>query len=379
PNVIERWNPQKDAEVWRGDPGNARKVSEKNAPDPDVRRLVLALFADAVESAEYVSSTSWSTTVNTGYTSLNVGPNSVISINPGHLAICVDLNDMSPDDIQRLQEHSLHFDLEELFSKAFPTFRWVRVPYEQVTSLLSIIGPTSAACARRAAEKVQTRGTFWFSHAPGMIKYLNEELNILIPQPTYVSIPPTTFTRRFWKISPGSGATLWDQFKQRNLIAVRWVEVSDLSTLLTDSLASFRTVLSENQEVAAAGQVSLTHTAKQLWYFGHEMQIGDKVLAYGQGRILGWSLITSDYDYVSQDLSIPHQRQVTWESVAPIDTVTIAPELAAKLRRVTTIIELTAEEFEEATNPSDEPVSTTPKLADLASVTFVDKVELEDL
>ena len=154
-------------------------------------------------------------------------------------------------------------------------------------------------------------------------------------------------------------------------------DLNDLSALTFDEFKLNLKMIPALMDINAG---SLTHTTKQLWWFGIEMQAGDRVLAYGKGNVQGWGTIAGDYEFNDVDAGFPHQRRVVWDSTDAIPSGSLPTSVASKLKQVTTIIELTADEFQDATGPDtdiDPPPTVTSE--DLAAETHMDVAELEDL
>lgn len=190
---------------------------------------------------------------------------------------------------------------------------------------------------------------------------------------------PASDTRRhYWKISPGGGANRWSMFRSEDLIAVNWVESGDLTDLPSDTFTDFKTAISQVPAMTRLGSQAVANAAKQLWYFSHEMCIGDFVLAYGNSSILGWAIIQGNYEYRGGNGEYPHQRSVVWQPFSVRLTATLSPELASKLKHITTVMELTQEEFADATESYDPPIGL-PPIEELRAATYMDDVDLKDL
>ena len=220
--------------------------------------------------------------------------------------------------------------------------------------------------------------------APADFQFFDPEIQELwVPMTPPKEETDATIRRRYWKISPGEGAHRWSMFRQEDVIAVNWTKAGDLGQLPQQSLEDFKKALGSIPAFAESGPNGIASAAKQLWYFEHEMQIGDHVLAYGNSSVLGWAVVQGQYAYRQSYDEYPHQRAVAWQPFTTILTSTLSPDLANKLKHLTTLKELTQEEFEEATVQSPPPIVqppvSGPTIPDLAAATYMDTAELDDL
>lgn len=115
---------------------------------------------------------------------------------------------------------------------------------------------------------------------------------------------------RYWTIAPGENARLWEDFKQKQIIAIGW---DDLGNLLNykDKEAIRRTL----QQVEKT-ESSKKNDALACYEFAYVMQIGDYVFAKkGVDTIVGFGRVTSNYRYDPSRTEYHHVRKVTWLSV----------------------------------------------------------------
>lgn len=148
----------------------------------------------------------------------------------------------------------------------------------------------------------------------------------------------------YWKVSPGKGASAWEEFEKREIIGVHFFDVGDIRLVSPSSIEELKEEIKKSTK--ATGQ-ALTHATKQLWMFYNDMKIGDLVCAYGRKNIVGWGEIIGDYEYQEDDLIYCHRRKVKWLFNGSISIDSFSPELQEKLQQVKTIIELNDIEFEE--------------------------------
>ena len=131
-----------------------------------------------------------------------------------------------------------------------------------------------------------------------------------------------------WLIAPGAGARLWGECLESGIVAIGWDDLEDLSE--HESREAMQRALIESGMEGISSPSLLA-----VWQFGHEMKIGDVVLAKrGRRDILGWGLVTGDYAYDPERAEFRHVRTVEWHAChAPI---TLSRPFAMKtLTRIT--------------------------------------------
>lgn len=156
---------------------------------------------------------------------------------------------------------------------------------------------------------------------------------------------PITIGTRYWKVSPGKGASVWPEFQKREVIAVHFFKVGDISQLAPIDRIALKEEIKKSDSKAEG--TALGYAAKQLWMFYNDMKIGDLVCAYGNKTVVGWGEIIGDYEYQEDDLVYCHRRKVKWLSDDIISVNNLSPELQEKLQQVRTIVELSNTDFEE--------------------------------
>jgi restriction system protein len=145
---------------------------------------------------------------------------------------------------------------------------------------------------------------------------------------------------RFWKISPGKQAYLWEEFKAKNYIAIGWNDVGDL-----------RKFANRDEIIRAFYDVYPDSLPDQILEFYYDMKKGDKVLIYGNKNIYALGEILSDYHYKEEESDIyylyNHRRDVKWFEIPdpPLSIEFLPEELQRKLMRPRTLIELTENEW----------------------------------
>ena len=111
---------------------------------------------------------------------------------------------------------------------------------------------------------------------------------------------------KYWLISPGEGARLWDEFYKEGIIGIGMDGTGDLSQYQNkDELKlKFQEIFNDKS--------SHMHDVHASWQFVHEMQIGDIIFVkQGMGKIIGRGIIESEYEY-NPSKSYHNIRKVKW-------------------------------------------------------------------
>jgi len=128
-------------------------------------------------------------------------------------------------------------------------------------------------------------------------KLSNISINRFLYQPEVIKLwgeekPPATKQPIFWKFSPGKGAILWNEFKQRSLISMGSWGVRDLNLNKWSEKEAFKKALIEG----------LGHRARnELWTFKDDIRPGNIIVAYGKKSILDFGVIPRDSKYEFDD------------------------------------------------------------------------------
>ncbi len=245
--VRKIWDPehvQKPDPLPAGKP-TPQRLAEMLIPDEAIRMRALTVLADIVELADGINPKSWSITLATSYIAVNVGQSSAASMNAGHLAFALSINDILTHSITELQTIASEFDPESLpFAKAYPHSRWVRVPYDRLLDVQSPVWEAQQAMTRTFASGVKTQTGLGSAHSREMVDYLNKALERTISQPGYIAPSPARAVQ-YWKVTAGAGGRLWSMFRDEGIIAAEWPAIGDLREVPhLDSKDDFRTFLS---------------------------------------------------------------------------------------------------------------------------------------
>lgn len=131
-----------------------------------------------------------------------------------------------------------------------------------------------------------------------------------IPSKTILPEAQITDTKpRYWAISPGENARLWEDFKHNSIIAIGWDQLGDL--MRYDNKEAIR---KELQRIESTESSKVNDTLA-CYEFSRVMQIGDYVFVKkGLRTIIGFGQVTSDYFYDNSRPEYHHVRSVRWLS-----------------------------------------------------------------
>lgn len=115
-------------------------------------------------------------------------------------------------------------------------------------------------------------------------------------------------TKRYWVLSPGQNASLWDSFCEDGLMAIGWNDIGDLSAYAT------KQEMKEQMQETIDPDMSFKNDAHATWQFAKEIQPGDIVYAKrGLYQIIGRGIVTSEYIYNPEwNAQYPNIRYVNW-------------------------------------------------------------------
>ena len=114
---------------------------------------------------------------------------------------------------------------------------------------------------------------------------------------------------RAWLIGTGPGGSQWEQFRRGNFVAISFKagdqHVGDVSQLRKEQIRA------ELRQLT--GRPNPFNDTLCLWQFGHEMQVGDCVIARsGKQRLLGIGRVRGPYQFRPGDGDYRHRRDVEW-------------------------------------------------------------------
>ncbi|MBR3160482.1 MAG: AAA family ATPase [Atopobiaceae bacterium] len=173
--------------------------------------------------------------------------------------------------------------------------------------------------------------------------YLHKELGVLVPSPlkgkgylqmlyevrsvTDASFPSISYdswepssedvsalgdedvdTTHYWLYSPGTDASMWDEFYGEGCMGLGWGELGDL--LAYGSKAEIRSRL----QVINESNSHYFNAVQITWQFAHDIKPGDVVFAKrGLREVIGRGVVEGDYEYEPDVYGeYPNRRKVRW-------------------------------------------------------------------
>lgn len=125
-----------------------------------------------------------------------------------------------------------------------------------------------------------------------------------------------------WMVRAARGGVLFDEFKEKGVVAVGWSKLGDLATL-----GGRKGIEAKTQEIWpewSRGKIAIT--AGQLYRFVDAIKPGDGIVTYDSSRrVYLVGEITSPYKYDTQLLEdFPNIRRVTWKGEVGRDALMVA-------------------------------------------------------
>lgn len=127
-------------------------------------------------------------------------------------------------------------------------------------------------------------------------------------------------TTKTWMVRAGRGSEFIEDFRERNVVALGWNEVSDLSG------KSREDILAEvSSNYPSYKQQKAVITASQLYRFASEIAEGDNVVSYdSSARKYLFGKVVGSYEYRSGILdSFDHYRTVEWSADIDRDDLSV--------------------------------------------------------
>lgn len=114
----------------------------------------------------------------------------------------------------------------------------------------------------------------------------------------------------YWLYAPGEGAEFWDEFYASGIMAIGWDYLGDLK-----KYGSKEEIAKTIREHDKAPDSSKKNNATSCYTFANGIKIGDVVFAkVGGSRIIGWGVVTSDYEYDDARSEFNHVRKIEWKA-----------------------------------------------------------------
>jgi len=113
---------------------------------------------------------------------------------------------------------------------------------------------------------------------------------------------------QYWLYAPGENACNWEEFYQNKIMGLGWDEIGDLKQY--HSRDDIKTALVN----AYGGKGSKKNDVSANDDFLNKINIGDVIIAKkGRGELLGYGVVTSNYEYDNNRSEFQKVRQVDWK------------------------------------------------------------------
>ena len=177
----------------------------------------------------------------------------------------------------------------------------------------------------------------------------------------------------FWLYSSGREQEDWENDFSNGVMSIDYDFPENLEAYRT------REELDNSREEYNIEEGSM-NTMRALWDFSKEINIGDVIVAkQGRSRILGYGLVTSDYEYRSDYENSKHTRKVKWikkgewnsSFTMPVKTLT---NISNDLDKINLISEKLG-----VYNTSNDNQKSEFSLENLLTDVFIDKYEFENI
>lgn len=115
--------------------------------------------------------------------------------------------------------------------------------------------------------------------------------------------------KNMWMVRAGENAYLFDDFKNKNIIAIGWNDIGDLSNIA--SPGDIKKIIEQKYPNFSQGRINMS--AGQIIRFRFEFEKGDYVITYNpERRIYLVGEIIDDYEYNTKLTDYYHIRKVNW-------------------------------------------------------------------
>jgi hypothetical protein len=114
--------------------------------------------------------------------------------------------------------------------------------------------------------------------------------------------------KRYWLYAPGKNASKWAEFYENGIIGLGWDEIGDLKQYHS------RDDIKKALVNAYGGKGSKKNDVSANDDFLNKINIGDIIIAKkGRGELLGYGVVTSNYEYDKNRSEYQNIRQVDWK------------------------------------------------------------------
>lgn len=149
-------------------------------------------------------------------------------------------------------------------------------------------------------------------------------------------------SKNMWMVRAGVGAHLFNDFKNKDIIAIGWNKVGDLSKIASSE--EIKQIMKEQYPEYKKGKLNIS--AGQLSRFRFDFEKGDSVITYNpEERTYLLGEIINDYEYNTSLGKYHHIRRVKWLKKIPRSKLSTSTKNT--LGAISTIFKLSEEAKEE--------------------------------
>ncbi len=124
----------------------------------------------------------------------------------------------------------------------------------------------------------------------------------------FVNLRRTEDSNNHWLYSPGSNANKWDEFYEKEIMAIGWGKIGDIRQYSNKD--DIRVALTN----AYGGTGSKVNDVLANYEFLHKMEIGDIIIVKrGLQELLGYGIVSSDYIYDETEEEFNSVRKIDWK------------------------------------------------------------------
>lgn len=126
--------------------------------------------------------------------------------------------------------------------------------------------------------------------------------------PVQARVEPGDGSSRVWAYAPGRKAEFWEEFYREEIMAIGWDDLGDLRQY--PDLEAVAKKLIEVYQLKGYPK----NDSRACYDFRDTMQPGDRVIVKrGRDEVVGYGLITGDYEYRPERATYRNVRRVRWE------------------------------------------------------------------
>ena len=202
----------------RKDPKIAREVLERLLPDARVRKICLRYLCDSIQLTHQLAPSSWGLTLQKDMVRLNVGHIEVLTVGQARIHVVFDRN-VEPQDLRDMP--GVQIDPRTPVYESVESSAGCDFPASQANSALRLIRESHHQLINQASKTLRHNMTAR-AHSPGVLRYLEEEVGILLPNPDYSAISKCKLSaltfqaqfERFKKALLGSSGEEFHSFRE---------------------------------------------------------------------------------------------------------------------------------------------------------------------